>query len=75
MLYFHSIAAIGAVRTSAVTFLIPKLGIVWRAIVLGESAPPGTMLGLGMILGGVGIVSGANVQAWIGRARGIRQQK
>jgi drug/metabolite transporter (DMT)-like permease len=73
LLYFHSIAAVGAVKTSSVTFLIPIFGILWSAIFLGESAPPGTLVGLAMILGGVGIVSGAGIRARLGRARLARQ--
>ncbi len=58
LLYFHSIAAVGAVNTSSVTFLIPIFGILWSALFLGEAAPPGALPGLGLILGGVVLVSG-----------------
>lgn len=73
LLYFHSIAAIGAVKTSAVTFLIPFFGIAWSALFLGEPPPPGTAIGLGMILGGVGVVSGTPLRSWLTRATMARQ--
>jgi drug/metabolite transporter (DMT)-like permease len=72
LLYFHLIAATGAVRTSSVTFLIPVFGILWSVIFLGEAVPPGAILGLLMILGGVGIVSGNALRTWLGRLRLVR---
>lgn len=74
LLYFHSIAAVGAVKTSSVTFLIPIFGMLWSALFLGESAPPGTLLGLGMILGGVGIVSGTTFGLRLDRLQPARNQ-
>ena len=72
LLYFHLISTTGAVRTSSVTFLIPVFGMLWSVLFLGEAVPPGALVGLLMILGGVGIVSGNVVRTWLGRLRPIR---
>ena len=58
LLYFRLIASVGAVNTSSVTFLIPIFGITWSALFLGESPPPGALIGLGLILGSVFLVTG-----------------
>ncbi len=56
------------------TFLIPISGMLWSALILGESAPPGALLELGMILGGVGIVSRADSKFRLVRFLPARRQ-
>jgi drug/metabolite transporter (DMT)-like permease len=58
LLYFRLIAAVGAVNTSSVTFLIPIFGILWSRLFLGEAAPPGALIGAGLIFGGILLVTG-----------------
>lgn len=58
LLYFRLIAAVGAINTSSVTFLIPIFGIAWSALFLGEPAPPGTAAGLALIFSSIVLVTG-----------------
>ncbi len=55
MLYFRLIADVGPVKTLTVTFLIPPFGVLWGALLLGESlswahAAGGALIGLAMWL-------------------------
>jgi drug/metabolite transporter (DMT)-like permease len=61
LLYFHLIAEVGPVRTSSVTFLIPIFGIIWSAIFLDEEIRLVMLLGLGLILASVTLVSGRKI--------------
>lgn len=45
LLYFRLIADIGPLRSLTVTFLIPPFGILWGALVLGETLSQGFVLG------------------------------
>ncbi|WP_324004225.1 DMT family transporter [Aeromonas hydrophila] len=45
LLYFRLIADIGPLRSLTVTFLIPPFGILWGALVLGETLNQGFVLG------------------------------
>ena len=57
LLYFHLIHAVGPVRTSMVTFLIPPFGILWGWIFLDEHVKPSMLLGLALILISIRLVS------------------
>ena len=45
LLYFHLIKAVGPVRTSSVTFLIPPFGILWGWLFLDEHIKPSMISG------------------------------
>jgi drug/metabolite transporter (DMT)-like permease len=68
LLYFHLITEVGPVRTSSVTFLIPIFGILWSAIFLDEEIRMVMLLGLGLILGSVTLVSGRRLRGPESRA-------
>jgi drug/metabolite transporter (DMT)-like permease len=68
LLYFHLITESGPVRTSSVTFLIPIFGILWSAIFLDEEIRLVMLLGLGLILGSVTLVSGRRLRGPESRA-------
>jgi drug/metabolite transporter (DMT)-like permease len=57
LLYFHLIHAVGPVRTSMVTFLIPPFGILWGWIFLDEHIRPSMLIGLVLILASIKLVS------------------
>jgi drug/metabolite transporter (DMT)-like permease len=57
VLYFHLIAAVGPVRTSTVTFLIPVFGIFWSWLFLDEQIRPTMLIGLAVILASVRLVN------------------
>jgi drug/metabolite transporter (DMT)-like permease len=61
LLYFHLIASAGAVNTSSVGFLIPIFGILWSAIFLDEAVRPSMLIGLGLILASVVLVTGVRL--------------
>jgi drug/metabolite transporter (DMT)-like permease len=58
LLYFRLIARVGAMRATMVTYLSPAFGLLWGAVFLGERLGLGSMLGFGLILASVGLVSG-----------------
>jgi drug/metabolite transporter (DMT)-like permease len=58
LLYFYLIANAGPVHTSSVGFLIPIFGILWSALFLDEAVRPSMLIGLGIILASVGLVTG-----------------
>ncbi|HZW72775.1 MAG TPA: DMT family transporter [Caldimonas sp.] len=49
----------GAAKTSLVTYLMPPIALVYGAILLDETITAATLAGLGLILGGVALGSGA----------------
>lgn len=57
LLYFHLIGSAGAVKTSSVTFLIPIFGNLWSALFLNEAVHPSMVIGLGLILVSLGLVT------------------
>jgi drug/metabolite transporter (DMT)-like permease len=59
LLYFYLVNHIGPTRTAAVTFLVPVFGTLWGVLFLQEPFTPGMLLGMGVILGSVGLVTGA----------------
>lgn len=62
LLYFHLIASVSPVHTASVGFLIPVFGIAWSAIFLDETVRPSMLIGLGLILASVFLVSGTRVR-------------
>lgn len=57
LLYFRLIASVGPVKTLTVTFLVPLFGLLWGRVFLHESAGPGALLGLLIILCSVALVT------------------
>lgn len=49
VLYFRLIAEVGPMKALTVTFLIPLFGVLWGALVLGESATTAHAVGGGLI--------------------------
>ncbi len=58
LIYFRLIAEVGPTRAIAVTLLVPVSGVLLGTIFLGEDANANLLLGLGLILIGVGLVTG-----------------
>lgn len=58
LLYFYLIHHIGPTRTAAVTFLVPIFGTLWGVLFLQEPFTSGMLVGMGVILGSVGLVTG-----------------
>lgn len=61
-LYFRLIRNVGAVKTLAVTFLVPVFGVFWGWLFLHESVSIGTFMGWLMILLSVAMVSGIPIR-------------
>ena len=63
LLFFSLIARLGATSTLTVTFLSPGFGVLFGVVLLGEPLGLGTVLGLGIVLFAVALVTG------VGRAK------
>jgi drug/metabolite transporter (DMT)-like permease len=57
LLYFWLIANVGATRTSLVTYISPVIAVVLGAVFLNEHLQWTTIVGLGLIIAGVGLVT------------------
>lgn len=55
VLYYRLIGRLGAVRATAVTYLIPLFGLLWAWLFLAEVPTPSMLLAALLILGGVGL--------------------
>ncbi len=60
LIYFGLIARAGATRAVTVTLLIPVFGVLLGSLVLGDPIGPGLLVGLGLILLGVALVTGVS---------------
>ena len=58
LLYFSLIARVGPTSTLTVTFLSPGFGVMFGVVLLGEPFGLGTVLGLGIVLLAVALVTG-----------------
>jgi drug/metabolite transporter (DMT)-like permease len=56
LLYFYLLDHVGPTKTQSVAFLIPVFALLASMVFLGEPVTGGTLLGLGIILAGVGLV-------------------
>jgi drug/metabolite transporter (DMT)-like permease len=65
LVYLWTIAEMGSVRASVVTYIIPVSGLLLGWAVLGEQPAPGTFVGMGLIL-----LGSAGVMCEPGRAFG-----
>ncbi len=57
LIFYSLLAALGAARTSMVTYVIPVVGLVLGAIFLAEHVDLSLIAGAIMIVGGIGIVN------------------
>src|SRR4029453_4741660 len=57
LIFYSLLAALGAARTSMVTYVIPVVGLVLGAIFLAEHVDLRLIAGAIMIVGGIGIVN------------------
>jgi drug/metabolite transporter (DMT)-like permease len=58
LLYFYLISSVGPTKTLTVTFLSPVFGALFGVLFLDEPVGIGTILGLGIILSSVALVTG-----------------
>ncbi len=61
LLYFRLIASVGPTKTLTVTYLVPVFGLVFGVLFLGEHVGVGTLVGLGIILSSVVLVTGVGL--------------
>jgi drug/metabolite transporter (DMT)-like permease len=59
LVLFRVLALHGSARLSLVTYLMPGFALVYGAVLLDEEITPAILVGLGLILGGVALASGA----------------
>ena len=59
LLYYGLIAGAGASRAILVTYLVPPMALVYGAVILDEPVTASALGGLGLILGGVALGTGA----------------
>ena len=57
-LYYYLIISAGPIQALTVTLLVPIFGVIWGALLLGESISPGMLAGLLIVLLSVGLVTG-----------------
>lgn len=57
LLYFYLIVNAGPTKATLVTYLSPAFGMLWGALILREPLGMGHLIGLGLILTSVGLVS------------------
>jgi drug/metabolite transporter (DMT)-like permease len=57
-LYYYLVISAGPLQALTVTLLIPVFGLVWGALLLGESVSAGMIVGLVIVLFSVGLVTG-----------------
>lgn len=57
LLYFYLIVRVGPTRATVVTYLSPAFGMLWGALFLHESLGLGSILGFGLILASVGLIT------------------
>jgi drug/metabolite transporter (DMT)-like permease len=58
LLYFRLIGNVGPTSTVTVTLLVPVFGLLFGIVLLDEPFGPGTLVGLGIILTSVVLVTG-----------------
>ncbi len=58
IIYFRLLASVGPTSTLTVTFLVPVFGLLFGVLFLGEPAGIGILVGLGIILSSVTLVTG-----------------
>ncbi|MBK8434356.1 MAG: EamA family transporter [Chloroflexi bacterium] len=58
LLYFFLLQNVGSTRTASVTFLVPVFGTIWGIAFLQDPFNLGMLLGMGVILASVGLVTG-----------------
>jgi drug/metabolite transporter (DMT)-like permease len=59
LVLFRVLALHGSARLSLVTYLMPGFALVYGTVLLDEEITPAILVGLGLILGGVALASGA----------------
>ncbi len=59
LILFRMLRLFGAARLSLVTYLIPAFALLYGSLILDEPLRPSMLAGLGLILGGVALGSGA----------------
>jgi drug/metabolite transporter (DMT)-like permease len=62
LLYFTLVKNVGATNTTSVTMIVPFFGILWGAMFLGESLQVGQILGFGVILVALTLVTGVQLR-------------
>lgn len=69
LLFFYLILEAGPTKATMVTYLSPAFGMLWGALLLQEPLGLGTLVGFGLILTSVALVSGGGKEgiAWITR--------
>jgi drug/metabolite transporter (DMT)-like permease len=63
LLYFRLIGNVGPTSTATVTLLVPVFGLLFGVVLLDEPFGPGTLVGLGIILSSVVLVTGIGLPA------------
>jgi drug/metabolite transporter (DMT)-like permease len=59
LILFRMLRLFGAARLSLVTYLMPGFALLYGAVILDEALRPSMLVGLGLILGGIALGSGA----------------
>jgi len=57
LVFFRILGRWGATRTSLVAYLLPIYGIALGAVVLREPIAPSTLVGAGLVIGGIAVVN------------------
>lgn len=59
LLYFYLIMTAGPTKATMVTYLSPACGMLWGAVLLNETLGVANVIGFGLILASVGLVTGS----------------
>lgn len=75
VLYFYLIVNVGPTRATMVTYLSPAFGMLWGALFLHESLGLAALVGFGLILSSVLLVSGMKApQRGVARPQGVENR-
>jgi drug/metabolite transporter (DMT)-like permease len=58
IMFYWLLERLGATRTSMVTYLTPPVALVYGALLLNEPIAANTLIGLGLVIGGIALANG-----------------
>jgi drug/metabolite transporter (DMT)-like permease len=57
LLFFRLVTTVGVTFTATINYLVPIVGVVWSALLLGERPNPRALAALALILAGIAVAN------------------